>query len=55
MSTTEREYMDSSKEEEQMVARVGGRGRGLVQALLRVRRERAGGPLKIGKEPKMLG
>ena len=40
MSTTEREYMDSSEEEEQMVARVGGRG--LVQALLRVRRERAG-------------
>ena len=25
-----------------MVARVGGKGRGLVQALLRVRRERAG-------------
>ena len=32
--------MSSSEEEEQVVARVGGRG--LVQALLRVTRERAG-------------
>ena len=30
------------EEEEEMVRRLGGRGRGLVQALLRVRRERAG-------------
>ena len=30
------------KEEEEMVERVGGRGRGLVQAVLRMRRERAG-------------
>ena len=37
-----RDYIDSSKEEDQMVARVGGRGRSVVQALLRVRRERAG-------------
>ena len=37
-----REYIDSSKEEEQMVAKVGGRGRSLVQVLIRVRRERAG-------------
>ena len=29
-------------EEEEMVRRVGGRGRGLVQAVLRIRRERAG-------------
>ena len=34
--------MDYNKEEEQMVARVGGRGRSLVQTLIRVRRERAG-------------
>ena len=40
MST--RNSMDYSEEEEQMVARVGGRGRSLVQALIRVRRERAG-------------
>ena len=38
----ESEYIFVSEEEEQMVARLGGRGRGLVQALLRVRRERAG-------------
>ena len=37
-----RDYIDASKEEEQMVVRVGGRGRSVVQALLRVRRERAG-------------
>ena len=36
-----REYIDSTEEEEWMVARVGGRGRSLVQALIRVRRERA--------------
>ena len=41
MSARESEYVNMSKEEEQMAARVGGRGRGLVQALLRVRRERA--------------
>ena len=40
MST--RNNMDDNKEEEQMVARVEGRGRSLVQALIRVRRERAG-------------
>ena len=40
MST--RDNMNCNKEEEQMVARVGGRGRGLVLALIRVRRERAG-------------
>ena len=37
-----REYIDSSEEEEQMVVRVGGRGRSLGQALMRVRRKRAG-------------
>ena len=40
-----REYTgDSSekKEEEELVRRVGGRGRSLIQAVLRVRRERAG-------------
>ena len=42
MSAREYMYRDSSKDEEQMVARVGGRGRGLVQAVLRVRWERAG-------------
>ena len=34
--------MDYKEEEEQMVARTGGRERNLVQALIRVRRERAG-------------
>ena len=37
-----RDSIDSSKDEEQMVTRVGGRGRSVVQALLKVRRERAG-------------
>ena len=37
-----RDSIDSSKEEEQMVTRVGGRGRSLLQALIRARRERAG-------------
>ena len=46
-----REYIDSSEEEEQMVARVGGRGRSLEQALMRVRRERAGGPSKFARDP----
>ena len=32
----------NDSEEEEMVRRVGGRGRGLVQAVLRIRRERAG-------------
>ena len=36
-----RENVNDSEEEE-MVRRVGGRGRSLVQALIRVRRERAG-------------
>ena len=36
-----REMASFCEEEEQMVERVGGRGRGLVQALLRIRRERA--------------
>ena len=40
MATTN--SMDYNEEEEQMVARVGGRGRSLVQALIGVRRERAG-------------
>ena len=40
MST--RNSMDYNEEEEQMVARVWVRGRSLVQALIRVRRERAG-------------
>ena len=38
--STNREYVDDSEEEE-VVERVGGRGRGLVQAVLRIRRERA--------------
>ena len=36
------EMTSCSEEEEQMVERIRGRGRGLVQALLRVRRQRAG-------------
>ena len=40
MST--RNNMDEKEEEEQMEERAGGRGRSLVQALIRVRRERAG-------------
>ena len=39
--STNSEYMDYSEEEE-MVERVGERWRGLVQAVLRIRRERAG-------------
>ena len=39
--SSNREYVDDSKEAE-MVRRVGGRGRGLVQAVLRIRRKRAG-------------
>ena len=39
--STNRVYVNDSEEEE-MVRRVGGRGRGLVQAVLRIRRERAG-------------
>ena len=42
MSARESEYVNVREEEEQMVARVGGRGRGLVQAVLRIREERAG-------------
>ena len=42
MSARQFEYINASKEEEQMVVRVGGKGRGLVQAVLRVRGERAG-------------
>ena len=37
-----RECISGSEEEEEMVRRVGGRGRGLVQAVLRLRKERAG-------------
>ena len=38
------------EEEEGMVRRVGGRGRGLVQAVLRIRRERAGrAPQNVGQ------
>ena len=37
-----REYVNESEEEEEMVRRIGGRGRGLVQAVMRLRRERAG-------------
>ena len=37
-----RECVSGSEGEEEMVRRVGGRGRGLVQAVLRLRRERAG-------------
>ena len=33
---------DGRQEEEELVRRVGGRGRSLIQAVLRVRRERAG-------------
>ena len=40
--STDREYNRESVEEEEMVRRVGGRGRGLVQALIWIRRERAG-------------
>ena len=51
MST--RDSIDSSKEEEQMVARVGGRGRSVVQALLRVRRERAGRTQDVRMRPQI--
>ena len=38
------------EEKEEMVRRVGGRGRGLVQAVLRMRRERAGrAPQNLGQ------
>ena len=37
-----REYVNESDEEEEMVRRVGGRERSLVQALIRIRRERSG-------------
>ena len=33
---------DGREEEEELVRRVGGRGRSLIQAVLRMRRERAG-------------
>ena len=39
---TENEQISGREEEEELVRRVGGRGRSLVQAVLRVRRERAG-------------
>ena len=39
---------DGREEEEELVRRVGGRGRSLIQAVLRVRRERAGRTLQIG-------
>ena len=35
-------YSGESEEEEELVRRVGGRGQNLVQAVLRVRRERVG-------------
>ena len=54
MSAT-REYMDYSEEEEQMVARVGGKGRHLVQALMRVRRERAGRAPQNSQETQDIG
>ena len=37
-----RKCISESEEEEEMVRRVGGRGRGVVQAVLKMRRERAG-------------
>ena len=40
--STNREMQNWYEQEEEMVERVGGRGRGLVQAVLRIRRERAG-------------
>ena len=40
--STNRESVRESEEEEEMVGRVGGRGRSLVQTLIRIRRERAG-------------
>ena len=47
MSTSREESF--YREEEEMVRRVEGRGRGLVQAVLRLRRERA------GRDPQNLG
>ena len=41
MSTRE-QVNDGRVEEEELVSRVGGRGRCLMQSILRVRRERAG-------------
>ena len=43
MSTRESSgYSGESEEEEELVRRIGGKGQNLVQAVLRVRRERAG-------------
>ena len=44
-----------SEEEQQMVAQVGGRARGLVQAIRRNLRERGeqGGPFRIYKKPQI--
>ena len=48
--STSREYINESEEEEEMVRGVGGRGRGLVQVILRIRRERAGrAPQNLGQ------
>ena len=41
MSTSE-QANDGREEEEELVRRIGGKGRSLIQTVLRVRRERAG-------------
>ena len=44
------------EEEEQMVARVGGRGRGLIQAVLRIRRDQTGrAPQNLQQRPQAIG
>ena len=51
MSTT-RESQTEREEEEGMVRRVGGRGRSLVQAVMRLRRGRAGrAPQNLDQTP----
>ena len=46
--SADREYSD---EEERMVATVGGRARGLVQAVRRIQRESRGDPTKFRRGP----
>ena len=48
---TTRDNMDYNEEEEQMVARVGRRGRSLVQVLIRGRGESRQGPSKFASDP----
>ena len=50
--STNRESQTEREEEEEMVRRVGGRGRSLVQAVMRLRRGRAGrAPQNLDQTP----